>query len=96
MRPSEALALHRTRIRGIALSHRVSQVRVFGSTLSGQDAPGSDLDLLVDPLPDATLFDLGGLQDELEEILGVAVDLVTPQDLPARFRDRVLLQAQPL
>ncbi len=89
MRPSEALALHRTRIRGIALSHRVSEVRVFGSALREQDAPGSDLDLLVDPLPGATLFDLGGLQDELEELLGVAVDLVTPEDLPARFRDSV-------
>ena len=47
MRSSEALSLHRTRIREIALSHRVSGVRVFGSALHGDDVAGSDLDLLV-------------------------------------------------
>ena len=45
MLPSEALALHRTRIREIALSHRVSNVRVFGSAMRQDDSPGSDLDL---------------------------------------------------
>jgi predicted nucleotidyltransferase len=52
----------------------------------------SDLDLLVDALPGATLFDLGGLQDELETLLGVHVDLLTPTDLPAK----VLAEAQPV
>ena len=51
MRPSEALALHRTQIREIALRHRVSGVRVFGSALRGDDMAGSDLDLLVEPTP---------------------------------------------
>jgi len=51
---------------------------------------------LVDALPGATLFDLGGLQDELEQLLGVPVDLVTPRDLPARFRDTVLSEARPV
>ncbi|ABM36660.1 DNA polymerase, beta-like region [Polaromonas naphthalenivorans CJ2] len=46
MRPSEALSLHRTQIREIALSHRVNSIRVFGSALRGDDVPGSDLDLL--------------------------------------------------
>jgi len=54
------------------------------------------LDLLVDALPGATLFDLGGLQDELEELLGVPVDLVTPADLPGSFRAQVLLGARPI
>lgn len=56
----------------------------------------SDLDLLVDPLPGATLFDLGGLQVELEELLGVPVNLLTPGDLPPRFRDAVLSEAKPV
>ena len=51
---------------------------------------GSDLDLLVNALPGATLFDLGGLQAELEELLGISVDLVTPGYLPSKFRQRIL------
>lgn len=49
---------------------RAANPRVFGSVIHGADNDGSDLDLLVDALPGATLFDLGGLQIELEEILG--------------------------
>jgi uncharacterized protein len=49
MRPSEAISLHRTQIREIALRHRVSAVRVFGSALHGDDTTNSDLDLLVEP-----------------------------------------------
>jgi hypothetical protein len=69
---------------------------VFGSVLHGDDRPDSDLDLLVDPLPGTTLFDLGGLQVELEEMLGVRVDLLTPGDLPAGYRDAVLTEARPV
>jgi hypothetical protein len=68
----------------------------MGSVLHGNDTDASDLDLLVDPMPSATLFDLGGLQDELEELLGVRVDVVTPRDLPERFRAQVLAEAQPV
>ena len=56
----------------------------------GTDQEGSDLDLLVDAPPGTTLFDLGGLQVELEDLLGVNVDLLTPGDLPLKFRDKVL------
>ncbi|WP_438361061.1 nucleotidyltransferase family protein [Klebsiella michiganensis] len=52
-----------------------------------------DIDLLVDALPGATLFDLGGLQDELESLLGLHVDLLTPGDLPPKFRAKVLAEA---
>jgi hypothetical protein len=54
----------------------------------------SDLDLLVDALPGATLFDLGGLQDELESLLGIHVDPLTPADLPPKVRAKVLAEAQ--
>jgi predicted nucleotidyltransferase len=96
MRPSEALVLHRTLIREAALRHRLTGVRVFGSALHGNDAEGSDLDLLVDPTPGVTLFDLGGLQDELEQLMGLPVDVVTPNDLPAAFRAQVLAEACPV
>lgn len=64
--------------------------------LYGTDRDGSDLDLLVDALPGATLLDLGGLQDNLESLLGVHVDLLTPGDLPPKFRAKVLAEAQPV
>jgi predicted nucleotidyltransferase len=50
----------------------------------------------VDALPGATLFDLGGLQIELEDLLGVSVDLLTPGDLPPKIRDKVLAEACPI
>ncbi len=56
----------------------------------------SDLDLLVNALPGATLLDLGALQVELEAPPGVKVDLLTPGDLPPRFRDQVLAEARPI
>ncbi len=49
-----------------------------------------------DALPGATLFDLGGLQDELEALLGLHVDLLTPGDLPPKFRAQVLAEARPV
>ena len=75
---------------------RASNPRIFGSVLRGEDKEGSDLDLLVDALPGATLFDLGGLQAELEDLLGVQVDVLTPGDLPPKFRQQVLAEAQPV
>jgi uncharacterized protein len=96
MKPSAALAFHRTFIRDMTSKYHVANPRVFGSVARGTDKNGSDLDLLVDALPGATLFDLGGLQDALETRLGVAVDVRTPQDLPLRIREIVLREAKPL
>jgi predicted nucleotidyltransferase len=96
MRPSLALSQHRKAVCLAAARYRVANPRVFGSALHGNDADGSDLDLLVDPLPGATLFDLGGLQDELQALLGVPVDVLTPKDLPAKFRDIVVYEARPV
>lgn len=94
MRPSLALEQRRQAVRRVADRFRVANPRVFGSVLTGNDRDDSDLDLLVDVLPGVTLFDLGALQEELESLLGVHVDVVTPMDLPASFRDQVLAQAQ--
>ncbi|WP_091815332.1 nucleotidyltransferase family protein [Brachymonas denitrificans] len=94
MRPS--VALHARRYAVLAATQRfgVSNPRVFGSVLRGTDTEGSDLDLLVDAKPGTTLFDLGGLKDELEEALGITVDVLTPADLPAKFRAAVLAEAR--
>jgi predicted nucleotidyltransferase len=96
MRPSVALDMKRSEVRGATGRFRVANPRVFGSVLRGTDRDGSDLDLLVDALPGATLFDLGGLQEELETLLGVRVDLLTPTDLPPKLRAKVLAEARPV
>ncbi|HSI58691.1 MAG TPA: nucleotidyltransferase family protein [Ideonella sp.] len=93
MKPSVALDQKRELLRGVIGRYRATNLRVFGSALHGTDREGSDLDLLIDPLPGATLFDLGGLQVELETLLGVPVDLLTPGDLPLKFRGQVLAEA---
>ncbi|QHJ00963.1 nucleotidyltransferase [Xylophilus rhododendri] len=96
MRPSLMLDLNRAAIREATGRYRATNPRVFGSVLHGTDEEGSDLDLLVDALPGATLFDLGGLQDELESLLGTRVHLLTPMDLPQNFRAKVLAEARPV
>lgn len=96
MRPSVALQIHRKAIREIALSHRVQNVRVFGSVLHGDDTEESDLDLLVDPTLETSLFDIGAIRYELKELLGVSVDVLTPRALPERFRDILLQEAEPV
>jgi uncharacterized protein len=96
MRPSIALRNQRDAVKQAVSHFRTANPRVFGSVLHERDSDGSDLDLLVDALPGATLFDLGGLQVELEQILGVRVDLLTPGDLPPSIRAHVLAEARPL
>ena len=96
MRPSVVLNVKRSAVREAVNRFRTANPRVFGSVLHGTDQDGSDLDLLVDALPGATLLDLGGLQDDLESLLGVQVDLLTPGDLPPKFRAKVLAEAQPV
>ena len=96
MRPSVALNKNAAAIRDMVKRFQLDNPRVFGSVLHGTDREGSDLDLLVDALPNTTLFDLGGLQYELESLLGVGVDLLTPEDLPKDFRFQVIQEARPI
>ena len=96
MKPSIALDTHRAAIRAIVIKYRASNARVFGSVLHGLDVEGSDLDLLIDPTPATTLFDIGGIRHELLALLGVPVDVVTPKALPEKFRAAVLEQAVPV
>ena len=93
MRPSEALSMHRAQIRETVLRHHVSSVRVFGSVLHGDDVPGRDLDLLVEPTADTTLMDIGAIRFKLKNLLGLRVDVLTPNGLSVKFRDQVMLEA---
>jgi len=96
MKPSAILSDKKAVVRELIARSRATNPRMFGSVVRGDDTEDSDLDLLVDALPGTTLFDLGGLQDELEAALGVRVDLRTPGDLPERIRAQVLEEAKPL
>ncbi len=96
MKPSFALQTHRDAIRSIVERHNARNARVFGSVLHGEDREGSDLDLLIDPTPDTTLFDIGAIRHELLQLLGVQVDVLTPKALPESFRAKVIREAQPV
>lgn len=96
MKPSEILDRQRAVIREAVIRHRMTNPRVFGSVARGEDRADSDLDLLVDACAGATLFDLGGLQEELREIMGVNIDVLTPADLPGPAREQALSEARPV
>lgn len=96
MKPSEALAANRAAIRRVVASHRACNARVFGSVLRGQDTDSSDLDILIDPTPETTLMDVAAIQVELQRLLGVAVDVLTPRALPEALRSQVLSEALPV
>lgn len=95
-KPSDILHTQRSAIQRIVAANRGCNPRLFGSVLHGTDTVDSDLDILVDLLPDSGLLDLGAMQFELEQTLGIPVDVLVPGDLPPRFRRKVLDSARPL
>lgn len=94
-RVSRSIAIPEVRedIRRIATVHGAGNVRVFGSTGRGEQGASSDLDLLVDMAEGRSLFDLIALSNDLEDSLGVGVDVVTEASLSPYMRDRVLDEA---
>lgn len=94
MKPSMAFEAHRATIRSVVLKHRACNARVFGSVLHGNDQAGSDLDILMDPTPETTMFDMGAIRHELLQLLGVHVDVLTPNAWPDSFRARVSAEAR--
>lgn len=93
---SEILQQKRDDIIRLATAHGASNVRIFGSVARGEADENSDLDILVDLEPGRSLFDLGGLLMDLQELLGYQVDVMTERGLKARIREQVLAEAVPL
>jgi uncharacterized protein len=93
---AEVLGPHRRKILAVTRSYGVERVRVFGSVGRNEAHEGSDVDLLVDRLPDASLLDLAHLKRELGKIVGRSVDVVEEDELPWSLRPQVLAEATPL
>ena len=89
----ELLGRKREEILSLAAKYGASHVRVFGSVARGTADDDSDIDFLVDLEPGRSLFDLGGLLSELEQLLAHNVDVITPAGLRPRIREHVLEEA---
>lgn len=96
MRPSQALASQRARILALAAARGAKSLRVFGSVAKGLDQEGSDVDLLVDMPAGTSLLHIVGLQHDIEDALGVKVDLCTERELHPALRERILAEARAL
>jgi len=96
MTGKELLKEKREEILRIAARHGARNVRVFGSAARGEADEASDVDFLVEIEPERSLFDLGGLQAELEAFPGCHVDVVTETGLKPRIRERVFSEAIPV
>jgi predicted nucleotidyltransferase len=76
--------------------YHVAEVAVFGSRARTDATPRSDLDLLVTFDPEASLFDLVGIELDLTERLGLEVDVVTPASIKPRIKEKILESAVPV
>jgi len=86
----------RTDILQLATRHGARRVRIFGSIIRGTATEGSDIDLLVAFEPDRSLLDLIGFKQDLQELLGREIDVVSEGGLSPYLKDRILQEAQPL
>jgi predicted nucleotidyltransferase len=86
---------HREEILRIAARYRARNVRIFGSQVRGEETPDSDVDILLD-FEEPNLLDRIGMKHELEDLLGLRVDLLTEENLHPAFRDQILAEAKPL
>lgn len=96
MGAKELLEVKREEIMRIAARYGAHDVRVFGSVARGEADEASDVDFLVEMEPGRSLFDLGGLQSELEGLLGCRVDVQTEGGLYWLLRRRILKEARAL
>lgn len=86
----------REEILAVAARHGARTIRVFGSVVRGEETPESDLDLLVEFEPGRSLLDHIALAQDLKDLLGREVDVVTEGGLHWYIRDRVCREAMPL
>jgi predicted nucleotidyltransferase len=86
----------REEILAIAKRDGASAIRIFGSVARGDTTERSDVDLIVRFEPGRSLLDHGGLLMDLQELLGVKVDVIDEDAMRPRFREHVTKEAVPL
>ena len=96
MGTQELLESRQNEILGLAATYDAKNVRVFGSVARGEGGPGSDVDLLVDMEKGRNLLDLVGFWQDLEELLGCRVDVITDGGISPYLRERIYAEALPL
>jgi hypothetical protein len=96
MRPDELLRSKREAILELAAKHGAQKVRVFGSAARGESSPDSDIDFLVDMEDGRNLLDLVALWQDLEELLGCKVEVITDGGTSPYLRERIYAEAVPL
>jgi len=87
------LRTHRDAILRLAHEHGARNVRIFGSAARSEETSDSDLDVLVEMEKGRSLIDHVALKQDLEDLLGQEVDVVTEASLHPRIRERVLREA---
>lgn len=92
----DLISNRKERILALAAKHGALNIRLFGSVAQGSADEKSDIDFLVDLEPGRSLFDLGGLLMDLQELLGRNVDVVTEKGLHWYIRDKILEEAKSL
>lgn len=96
MTVAELVRAERERIPQIAQRHGVRQVRLFGSVVRGEAGAESDVDFLVDIEPGRSLLDLVAFWQDVEELLGQRVDVISDGGVSPYLRDRIHAEAVPL
>lgn len=91
-----SLRLRRQEVLDCATGHGACNIRVFGSIARGEADPASDIDLLVTMEAGRNLMDLVGLQQDLEDLLGQSVDVLSDGGVSPYMRDRIFAEAMPL
>ncbi len=100
--PTRATGIHpilkekQKEIINIAAKYGASNIRVFGSYARGEETPDSDLDLLINFKQRISLLDRIALKQELEDLLGITVDIARPENLHEIIRENVLTETIPL
>lgn len=92
----ELIRSKREEILSIAAHYGARNVRLFGSAARGDARPGSDIDILVEWEPGRSLLDHVALMQDLADLLGVKVDVVTRDALHRYIRDEIVAEARPL
>lgn len=90
MKNIDLVRKHRGDILSIASRYGVLNVRVFGSTVRGEDTNESDIDFLVEFEKGKSLFDLIGFQISLEDLLGKDIDVVTRNSVHPLLKERII------